>query len=75
MNAHPGWDRTRCQECHLKVYVTFLKEVSFEKISRLFLEVHPQNVEIIDRENFRKTVINVELRIKKKLNDISPWGT
>lgn len=55
--------------------MTFLKEVSFEKISRLFLEVHPKNVEIIDRENFRKTVINVELRIKKKLNDISPWWT
>lgn len=74
MNVHPGWDRARCQECHLKVYVTFLKEVSFEKLSRLFLEVHPKNVEIIDWENVRKTVVNVVLRIKKKLNDISPRG-
>lgn len=74
LNAHPGWDRARCQEYHLKVYVTFLKEVSFEKVSRLFIEVHPKNVEIIDWENFRKTVINVVLGIKKKLNDISPWG-
>lgn len=54
--------------------MTFLKEVSFEKVSRLFIEVHPKNVEIIDWENFRKTVINVVLGIKKKLNDISPWG-